>query len=57
MIGADLNMFVWRNPEGRAGNERIGDMAVNTFVYGGLQGRFDIGGQREAQLREISGRR
>lgn len=56
MIGADLNMFVWRNPEGRVGNERIDDLGVNTFIYGGLQGRFDVGGRREAQIREVSRR-
>jgi hypothetical protein len=57
MAGADLNMFVWRNAEGPAGNAEIGDRRVNTFVYGGLQGRFDVGGTREAQIREEIGRR
>lgn len=56
MIGADLNMFVWRNPEGAAGNEQIDDLGVSTFIYGGVQGRFDVGGQRVAQVRAVSRR-
>jgi opacity protein-like surface antigen len=57
MIGADLDMFVWRNPEGSAGNSEIDGRRVSTFIYGGVQGRFDVGGQREAQIREEVGRR
>lgn len=55
-IGADLNMFVWQNPEGSAGDERIEDMGLNTFIYAGVLGRFDLGGARDAELREV-GRR
>lgn len=56
MIGADLNMFVWRNPEGAAGNDQIDDLGVSTFVYAGVQGRFDVGGQRVAQVRAVGQR-
>jgi hypothetical protein len=56
MVGADLTLFLWQNPEGPAGNREIDDPRVSTFVYAGLQGRFDIGGQRSAQIQEISER-
>ena len=46
-LGADLNMFVWENPEGSRGNQEIHDKRVNTFLYAGIQGRFDLGGVRE----------
>jgi outer membrane protein OmpA-like peptidoglycan-associated protein len=45
VLGADLNMFVWENPS----NSSSGVMStaqVGTFVYAGLQGRFDVGGTR-----------
>lgn len=46
MIGADLNTFLWQRPEGGK-NANISDPRVNTFVYGGVQGRWDLGGTRE----------
>jgi hypothetical protein len=56
MVGADLNMFVWENPEGPQGNQEIDDMRVSTYVYAGLQGRFDVGGERSTQIQAISKR-
>lgn len=56
MVGADLNLFVWRNPEGSVGNQEIDDKSVNTFIYAGVQGRFDVGGTREAKIRQIGSR-
>jgi hypothetical protein len=56
MVGADLTLFLWQNPEGPAGNREIDDPRVSTFVYAGLQGRFDIGGERIAPIQEISER-
>ncbi|MCC6555535.1 MAG: hypothetical protein IT372_21450 [Polyangiaceae bacterium] len=56
MVGADLNMFLWRNPEGERGNYAIDDVSVNTFLYGGVQGRFDVGGTRTTQIREVARR-
>jgi hypothetical protein len=44
VLGADLNLFEWRLENG--GNASIGPTQVGTFVYAGLQGRFDIGGSR-----------
>lgn len=53
MGGADLNLFMWRNPEGSAGNARVEDTGVSTFVYAGVQGRFDVGGQRSTKIETI----
>jgi hypothetical protein len=50
VIGADLNLFVWRNPEGPVGNLEIGDKRVNTFLFAGALGRFDLGGTREVPV-------
>lgn len=47
MIGADLNMFAWNDSEGSKGNRQIEDKGVSTFIYTGLQGRFDVAGSRE----------
>lgn len=49
VIGGDVNLFIWRNPEGPAGNTVIRDKKVSTFLFAGIQGRFDIGGQRVAR--------
>ncbi|MGH7297700.1 MAG: OmpA family protein [Polyangiaceae bacterium] len=45
VIGADLNVFIWEDPT--SGPSHIMTTAQPaTFVYAGLQGRFDIGGER-----------
>ncbi len=46
LIGADLNMFVWDNPEGATANERIDEVRPSTFLFAGIGGRFDVGGDR-----------
>jgi hypothetical protein len=46
MVGADLNTFLWQRPDGGT-NTTISDPRVNTFVYAGVQGRWDMGGTRE----------
>jgi hypothetical protein len=46
MIGGDIDLFIWRNPEGAAGNAAIPDKELSTFVFAGVQGRFDVGGTR-----------
>jgi hypothetical protein len=46
VIGGGVNLFLWRNPEGPVGNTVIPDKKVSTFLFAGVQGRFDIGGQR-----------
>lgn len=42
MVGADLNLLLWQRAGGE--NTRIEDPRVNTFVFAGLQARFDTGG-------------
>ncbi len=46
MIGGDVDLFIWQNPEGPIGNTVIPNKELSTFVFAGLQGRFDIGGKR-----------
>jgi len=46
MIGGDVDLFIWQNPEGPAGNSVIASKELSTFVFGGVQGRFDVGGAR-----------
>jgi outer membrane protein OmpA-like peptidoglycan-associated protein len=44
VIGADLNLFIWDNGIGQTTTSA----QPATFIYAGLQGRFDIGGEQEA---------
>lgn len=46
-IGADMNMFLFENPEGEAGNREIPNKDLSSFVYAGVAGRFDLGGGRK----------
>jgi hypothetical protein len=46
VIGGDVNLFLWTNPEGPRGNVVIKDKELNTFLFAGVQGRFDVGGTR-----------
>jgi hypothetical protein len=41
-VGADLNLFVWQDRNGA--NRFLSSPQVGTFVFAGVQGRFDIGG-------------
>ena len=49
VVGADLNLFVWEDSSGNAtqggADHALTSSQVGTFVYAGLQGRFDIGGK------------
>jgi hypothetical protein len=45
-IGADVNLFVWNDPEDGP-NAQLARPVVSTFIYAGVQGRFDVGGTRE----------
>jgi outer membrane protein OmpA-like peptidoglycan-associated protein len=46
VIGADLNVFVWEDPS-NGSTSAMSKAQVGTFVYAGLQGRFDLGGTRD----------
>lgn len=47
LIGADLDVFVSAVPEGGA-NRSIPDVHPSTFLFAGLGGKFDVGGERVA---------
>lgn len=49
VIGADLNVFLWDRSEANGVNNTIANKSVNTFLFGGLGGKFDIGGKREPE--------
>ena len=49
VIGGDVNLFTARNPEGPGGDTVIPDRKVSTFLFAGVQGRFDVGGSRAAK--------
>ena len=56
VIGADLNMFMWRGGGG-AEVASLTNRSVNTFVFAGVKGRFDLGGTRERSPEQQVGRR
>ncbi|APR79967.1 Hypothetical protein A7982_05314 [Minicystis rosea] len=56
VIGADLNMFMWR-AGGGAETASLTNRSVNTFIFAGVKGRFDIGGTRERLPEQQVGRR
>jgi hypothetical protein len=46
VIGADLNLPLWQSG---ATNIAIVDPRLNTFLFGGIQGRFDMAGERTTE--------
>lgn len=44
VIGADATVFLWQDVGGT--NTAIGSPAVNTFIFAGVQGRIDLGGNK-----------
>jgi outer membrane protein OmpA-like peptidoglycan-associated protein len=42
VVGADVNLFTWEDTT--LGSHALTTAQVGTFVYAGLQGRFDLGG-------------
>jgi hypothetical protein len=40
-VGADLDLFVWADQNGT--NRQLSTAQVGTFIFAGLQGRFDVG--------------
>jgi hypothetical protein len=43
-VGADLNLFVWQTQNGVTSN--LLSPRFGTFLFAGVQGRFDVAGQR-----------
>jgi outer membrane protein OmpA-like peptidoglycan-associated protein len=48
VIGADFNTFFWEEPS-NGDNHVLSSAQIGTFLYAGLQGRFDIGGKRGSE--------
>lgn len=46
VIAGDANVFLWQNAEGTSGATTIDAPRVNVFLTAGLQGRFDLAGDR-----------
>lgn len=44
VIGADATTFLWQDVGGN--NTAVGSPAVSTFVFAGVQGRLDLGGNK-----------
>jgi hypothetical protein len=40
-VGADVNLFLWRDQNGT--NTSLSDPQVGTFIFAGMQARFDVG--------------
>jgi hypothetical protein len=47
VIGADLDLFLYESPGGSAGSITLSQKRVSSFVFAGVQGRFDLAGFRE----------
>ncbi|MGK3986890.1 hypothetical protein WME99_27830 [Sorangium sp. So ce136] len=56
-LGGGLNLFLWENTRGSTRAREVPGRRVNTFVFAGLQGRFDVGGQRVREVFPIAARR
>jgi len=48
VVGADLNVFVWNWDD--TGVSTLPAARVGTFIYAGVQARFDLGGRREVEV-------
>jgi hypothetical protein len=48
-VGADLDMFMWRNSSG-ARTADLTERALSGFVFAGVRGRFDMGGKRTLRV-------
>jgi outer membrane protein W len=48
VLGVDLNLFPWR-AGGGPWTAPPSPSGLNTFVFAGIQGRFDVGGTRESR--------
>ncbi len=48
VIGADLNGFFWQTPVPSGSGWAMSAAQAATYIYAGLQGRFDVGGTRTA---------
>jgi hypothetical protein len=45
VVGGDLDVFLWQKPSD-GGTFALANPRLSTFVYVGVQGRFELGGER-----------
>lgn len=55
-IGGDLDMFLWQTGAGQT-NATIKNPKVNGYLFAGVSGRFDLGGNRQGPPTTYMGRR
>ncbi|WP_437542570.1 hypothetical protein WME97_30725 [Sorangium sp. So ce367] len=55
-IGGGLNLFLWEDTEGSIRAWEVPGSRVNSFVFAGLEGRFDLGGQRVREVVQVARR-
>lgn len=48
VVGADLTAFAWNRTGGATTSPSVGDWGLSSFLFVGLQGRFDIGGVKRS---------
>lgn len=46
VVGADLNLLLWENGSPDVNDDNIDDPRPSTFLFAGVAGRFDVGGDR-----------
>jgi len=44
-VGGDVDLFLWRSSAG-LGSQTISNPKVNAYIFAGVSGRFDVGGDR-----------
>jgi len=54
MLGVDLDSFAWQKTSGAA-NTSLTVTGVSAYLFAGIRGRFDVGGEREAKVVERIG--
>jgi hypothetical protein len=52
VIGASVDTFLWQKSTG-AENAKLTTQGLSTYVFAGVQGRFDVGGARESKVVEV----
>ncbi len=52
VLAGGLDYFTWQNSDLDRNFHMIPDRRVSTFVFAGVQGRFDVGGHRDSRLHD-----
>ncbi|KYF67373.1 hypothetical protein BE11_12630 [Sorangium cellulosum] len=53
-VGGGLNLFLWENTGGSMRGREVPGRRLNSFVFAGLEGRFDLGGQRVREVVQVA---